>query len=410
MMKWILGLLVVVLAAAVVVLVVAQDPGYAILGYGGWSVETTLALLVGAVLVGYVALWLGWRVLRLAWRLPRLVRDQRERALVDKARGELMKGLMELAEGRWPEAERLLSRHVDDAEMPVLHCLAAARAAQRQDAFDRRDKYLRRAFEAMPDAEVAIGLTQAELQMSAGQTEQALASLRRLHRLAPRHGHVARLLARLYRRVGDWESLLRILPEVRRGRVAAAEELGEMELEAIRGRLGELCEQGDLEALKGLWKGLSKAQRHDAGTALAYAEALRALHADRDAEVVLRQQLERQWSEALIHAYSRLDLPDAQGALQQAENWSRAHPNSPGLLLAVARLAAAKELWGKARGNLERLLEVSPSAEAHLELGHLLESLGDADEAHDHYRRGLERALGQGEGRPPAVVAPAAEG
>ena len=40
--------------------------------------------------------------------------------------------------------------------------MAAARAAQELGAYDRRDEYLRLAHDTTPDAEVAIGIVQAE--------------------------------------------------------------------------------------------------------------------------------------------------------------------------------------------------------------------------------------------------------
>ena len=50
-----------------------------------------------------------------------------------------------MAEGKWNQAERRLTAHADRAETPLLNYLGAARAAQLQRAYDRRDRYLREA-------------------------------------------------------------------------------------------------------------------------------------------------------------------------------------------------------------------------------------------------------------------------
>ena len=402
MVKLLLGLLVLLLGAGLVVLLVAQDPGYALLSYGDWSVETTLALVLGTVVAGYVGVWFVLRAARLILGLPGRLRRHRQKSHGEKARSELMKGLIELAEGRWQEAERLLLKHVSDSDTPVLNYLGAARAAQHRDDHERRDKHLREAFEAMPSAEVAIGLTQAELQLGQGQIEQALATLRRLHGLAPRHAYVAKLLAKAYHRIGDWENLLAILPRIRKARVMRDSSLRAMQRDAIRGRLADLGARGDVEALERFWRQLDREQRTDGELVMAYVEQLRRLKADAKARELLGEQLGREWDETLVAVFGELDPGDGQVALQQAEKWLKAHPASPALLLTLGRLSARKELWGKARQYLEESLELRPSAAAHAELGRLLQETGEDTEALRHYRAGLALATGQAE-PPPAA-------
>ena len=84
---------------------------------------------------------------------------------------------------------------------------------------ERRDAYIRLAHENMPSADVAVSLTQAELQLADHQLEQALATLRHLRSVAPKHTYVLRLLRRLYEQLGDWEHLRELIPELRRRKV-----------------------------------------------------------------------------------------------------------------------------------------------------------------------------------------------
>ena len=84
-------------------------------------------------------------------------------------------------------SEKNLMRHATDSEMPLITYVAAARAAQLQGEHERRDAHLRRAFEQIPEAHVAVLLTQAELQIAHKQHEQALATLRRLQEVDPDH-------------------------------------------------------------------------------------------------------------------------------------------------------------------------------------------------------------------------------
>jgi hypothetical protein len=91
-----------------------------------------------------------------------------------------------IAEGKWSRGERLLGRAAR-GPASLAGYLSAARAAQEQDAIERRDEWLRLAYEADPAAAPAVLLTQAELQLDQGQLEEGAGDLRQLEGLAPGH-------------------------------------------------------------------------------------------------------------------------------------------------------------------------------------------------------------------------------
>src|SRR5205085_499298 len=110
--------------------------------------------------------------------------------------------------------------------------LALARAAHEQMAFDRRDSYIRKAHASAPDADIVIGLTQAELQINQGQWEQALAVLKHLKTLAPKHVLVFKLLERVYIHLGDWQSLLALIPSLYKAGIITREHVAMLEAKA----------------------------------------------------------------------------------------------------------------------------------------------------------------------------------
>ena len=234
MVKFIVKLLILVMILAIVglgaVLLVRDDPGFLMLRYHDYTVKTTLAFALVALIVVMIAIYYCVRLLRGIWRLPRSMHNQTQSRRFGKARRQLNQGLIDLAEGRFEQAENHLIRLVDISESPLVHYLAAARAAQLQGKHDARDNYLKAAHEARPDAELAIGVTQAELQLAHQQTEQALATLTHLHSIAPRHNYVTMLLARAYYELEDWRALVEILPDVRRKKLIKEAKLLEMEV------------------------------------------------------------------------------------------------------------------------------------------------------------------------------------
>ncbi len=393
MIRRLLALVAVLVGAVALALVLAREPGYVLIAAGPWRVETSLAFLVAALLVLGAGLWLLVRAVAGLWRLPGAAARRRRRRRTLRAREGLVKGLIALAEGRWAEAERLLVRSAPDSETPLLNWLGAARAAQQQGAHDRRDDHLRRAHESMPAADVAVGLTQAELQIAHRQLEQALATLTHLRGLAPRHAHVLKLLARLYRELRDWDHLLPLLPELRRRRVLDAEALRALEREVHLHRMARAAEDTDARALEAAWAEVPRALREDPELARARLTHLVAVGREAEAEREIRRLLRRRWDERLVWLYGLLGGGDAQRRLAEAERWLGRRDRDATLLLTLGRLAARAGLWGKARGYLEASLGLARRAETARELAEVLDRMGEHEAAAQRRREGLELAL-----------------
>ena len=133
-------------------------------------------------------------------------------------------GLAMLIEGRWKKSERLLLAGVNQSIDPLMNYLGAAKAAHELGAFDRRDKYIQTAYHVAPQADLAIGLMQARMELKQDQLEHAAATLRHLQLEAPRHPQVLQLLEKVYVRSADWESLLALLPGLRKANLLNAEQ------------------------------------------------------------------------------------------------------------------------------------------------------------------------------------------
>ena len=226
-----------VLAGAGIGVVLSQDSGYVLLSFGRYTVEMSLALLILFLVALFLALYLGIRLIVRTLHLPADVHEWKQKRGTRLAQQAMTRGLLEMSEGDWRGAEKRLVRFADRSETPLLNYLAAARAAQLQGAHDRRDGYIRLAHETMPSADVAVSLTQAELQLADQQLEQALATLKHLRSVAPKHTYVLRLLRRLYEQLGDWEHLRELLPELRRRKVEDEGELRLLELRTHRALL-----------------------------------------------------------------------------------------------------------------------------------------------------------------------------
>lgn len=386
-MRWLLITLVILLVAVSAANLLQQDPGYLYLDIGRWTVETTLAFAAVVLVAVFVLLHLLLRLLAQLLRGPRAWRRGLGRRRTERSRRALVRGLIEMSEGRWERAEKLLLRQAGDSDTSLLNYLAAARAAQQNGAYERRDRYLKLAIEANPEADVAVSLTQAELQLAHHQNEYALATLTRLRGLVPQHLYVLRLLARLYAEMEDWQQLAAVLPELKRHRIFEAERLFTLERAVAIGRFAQ--SERSSQALSGVWDDLHRRVREDSLVLHVHARCLIEADAHALAERRLRQHLERQWDERLARGYGLAEHEDASKQLGYAEKWLKDHGRSPMLLLTLGRLAKRARLWGKARVYFESSINNGATAETYHELGSLLDEVGEIGPARENYRAGL---------------------
>lgn len=388
-MSVLVKVLLVLFLAVSLALIAHNEPGYILINYGPWKLETTLTLAVLTLILGFVALYFLLRFLINAWLLPRRVRAWQQERQLHKARNALTRGLLQMEEGRWQSAEQSLAQSAPTSDTPLLHYLLAARAAQKQSAYERRDNYLRLAHQSTPGADVAIGLTQAELQLSHHQTEQALASLQHVSALAPKHSYAAKLLMKLHIELHDWGQLLTLLPELRKRKILTDTEADELQIRAHVGQIGLVPPAQDLQALHELWDHIPKRLRMSAPILVSYSEQLHKHGEDLQAEALMREALKRQWNDKLIYLYGLVEGPDSAKQLAFAEGYLKQHSKNPVLLLTLGRLCLRNRLWGKGRAYFESSTGISPRTETYQELGDLLEQMNEPEAALEYYRKGL---------------------
>jgi len=284
-------------------------------------------------------------------------------------------------------------RLVDFSESPLVHYLSAARAAQLQGKHDARDSYLKAAHDANPDAELAIGVTQAELQLAHLQTEQALATLTHLHSIAPKHDYVTMLLARAYHELHDWRALVELLPVVRRRKLVKPARLRELELSGYRGVL-ELA-NGNQQDFETAWSKLPKDLQADASLLRYYFEQFaRQGWSNSSAEQALLKAIDQQWDDGLIEVYGRYQARDATTQMTRVEKWLDDYGHNEQLLLALGRISVRARLWGKAQSYFEASIGARATAAACLELADLFEQeLQQPEKAVEYYQQGLKLCL-----------------
>lgn len=367
-------------------LVFREHNGYLLIAFDHWRVETSLLFAVAAVLVAVWAVIMLWRLLVAGVLLPRTLRAWRGKRKARKARRSLDTGLLHLLEGRWAGAETELLRLAEGNASPQINYLFAARAAQQLGAVQRRDDYLEKAAAKRSASEIAVLLTQAQLQIDQRQDAEALASLARLRELDPKHPTVLLLLVNLCERMEDWVMLKEVLP------IAAKEGLisAPRWIELAAPAWGHAMADKDQTELEALWKAVPKRLRREPVLVRVYVRRLHAVEAEAAAGEVIEKTLKSHWDSALVLLYGTLKMQDQTGQLAAVEGWIKQYGDEPELLLVAGRLCLRNKLWGRARSYFENSLRGQSHADALLELGRLLEKIDQPEDASKAYRQGLE--------------------
>ena len=387
-MKFGLVVIVALILSALAANFLLQDPGSVVITFRGKIIEMSVFVLGGLIALLFASIWLVTKLLR----APRKLGEAAGRYRAGRAGQRLTRGVIEVAEGNFAKGERMLARAAGASEAPLLNYLQAARAAHLLGQDERRDTWLKQAYETLPGAANAVLLTQAELQLDQKQYEQALATLRRIEESAPNHSHALTLLGRLYYRLEDWSALNALLPKLRKHGRLPPETLQEWSIRVYREKL-DAC--ADDAALQDAWRDVPKEYRQNVELLESWFTNLSRIGQQDRAEKDIAAELKRRWEAPLVRLYGRIESSDPAKQLKRAEQWLASHSEDADLLLTAAQLCLRNELWGKARSYLETVIAIRPSPEAFHEYGKLLNQLGEGEAAAQAYRDGLRLVSGE---------------
>jgi len=379
------------------------DLGYIRISLGNILVETNFWVGLALLILAFIGLTAVINLVRRLRSGSGAVAAWLTRGSEKKARRRTTQGLLAFAEGNWPRARKLLISSAEHAETPLLNYLAAAQASFETGDHDQVDNLLRQAYESTPGSDMAVGITQAQLQLAGNREEQALATLLRLRKQAPHHPFVLKLLKNAYVKLEDWRELSRLLPEIRKRNLIGADEQGNLERlvwqNLLRQAAADCRRQVDthsssLEPLTRLWDELPGFLRRDEHTIREYARLLAELGDEEQAETLLRKVLRNHWSDELINLYGRVKGAKPDEQLLFAEQWLKDRPNNAELLLALGRLSLRNELWGKAREYFVTSLKLRRSRETMAELSRLNAHMGEGENSVKLLMQGLVKDSG----------------
>lgn len=394
-MKRLLLISVLVIACGAILLeLMRNDSGYVLIAFGTTTVEMSLWVALGLLVVAAVILWLVVAVWHRFYRLASGglgLAASRHRRMEKRTNA----GLIHFVESDWQAAKRDLLKAAKYAPNPLVHYLAAARCSFELGEQDESRRWLNEAEKVAPQNELAVVLSQARMQLLDNKYEQCLATLERARKLAPHHPTVLDLLREVYWQLRDWTSLRDLLPALRKQKLYKEDEQVALEQNVYMALLSAAGTQGEKhpeiaeQLLTNAWQALPKKLRVQDPITVLYARLLITTGQHEAGEKFLRAHMKDHWNNELVVLYGLVATPQSKEQLIVAEQWLRERPADPDLLLALGRISLRNHLWGKAREYFEASLKLRASPENYAELARLLAYLGEHEKSTELYQQGL---------------------
>ncbi len=389
-----LGLL---LAAIYVGSIALDDPGFILIGYHGQVLRTSFVFFALCTILAGILLYFAVRFLANLWSAPKKVGNWNADRKEKKAQKSLSKGYAALTEGNWEAAERTLSHDATISDrLSYIHYLGAAQAAQSMGKVDKRDNYLQLAHNSAPQADVAVGITRAELQLQEGQNEMARITLEELLAGNRNHPRILKLLSEVYTANGDWDSLQPLMKRLRKTHAIPSEDLDSLESSIWVGKLNGTA--ADVTTMKETWTTVPKKLKEDPDLLYSYLEKLSHSADNADAVPLIEKALSKNWDDRLVSLYGIANGANPAKQLERAEKWLPAHEDDHKLLSVLGTLCNKNELWGKAKHYLETAIEFGAGPEVYRQLADTLGKMGETEEASECCKKGLYLATDQSQG------------
>lgn len=389
----ILFLFLVVIAAIVLGPTLVGHQGKIIVEIAGYSIKTSVTsfgiMLVILLSVLATIFWFLKRILNAGSATKSWFFDSKQ------ARSERMTqaAMLKLIEGDYERAERLLANSAANAAQPVVNYLLAAESAQRRNDLINSNQYLEHAAELAGSNQVPVDITRIRIQLAHGAFDSARAGIDKLLNAHPRHPEVLRLAQKAYLASGAYNSLLELLPVLRKAEIYSIDELEMIQKQAYLGIMQDEINQEGSEGLKRWWQNLPRKTRNNNELRAAIATKFIESQDHETAEHIILEGLKQDYSESLIMLMPKLSSTRLDVLEQTLWKLIKKYGATPLLNSTLAQLLIQHGDWKTASEQLHQALEQHPNPQDYALLADTYEHLSQEEDANRMRREALQLTL-----------------
>lgn len=357
-----------------------NGPGYILLYYNHYSIETSiwvgLLALVVLVLVIYLLIHLSQSLFSLSFRAWGF-RNRKQREWFDRS-------VKALLAGDWFTARRLANRNVDFTSI-----LLAARAALSAGNVALAKSTAQKASKLESADLKSLMLLHYDIEVAEKQSQAAFNVLQQLLAQFPQEPAVWQRAVTAYCREHAINELNSLLPTLLKKPNEFYQPLQKQLLtDAAACLINDAKKQRNLEALRVLWLKLGKSPARNSVLPL-YCHALIELEQEKEARGLLLTRLEAQFDENCLTAYAQLALETSR-QLNYLNQLDQQHPFNANIQLALGIVLLRDQQWDAARKAIEQSIALCPQSEAYRYLALYYERRGDERHARQSLLLGLD--------------------
>lgn len=387
-MKKLIILFIALLAAIWLGIAMHEYAGFVMINMGHTRIETTVWVAILAALILFIGLRMLLGLMRGIWNMPGRYAHWSAEKGERVAYQHMQTAVFSLLEDNYVQAEKYFLKSTKSQKIKLLNYLGAAKAAQIQQQFKQRDKYLAKAKKVATGQYVsAVDMIKVRWQVESEQWPSAFTTLTSL---PSDHPFVLKMRKQVYIAQKNWDALKKMLSEIKQKGLFQDKAVDSLKYEIVLSLMQEaLAERNHIEIEK-FWGTLSKKMKTDPEILSVYVEHLIDEGKHHEAEVLLKHALRNGLHPRLLDEYTRVISPKPPKHLFRAESWLASNPENVDLLFCLGKLCQRYRLWGKAKKYFQSSIEIKSTKQAYQALGEVLEQLDENTAALACYREGLK--------------------
>jgi HemY protein len=347
------------------------DPGYILLDYNHYSLETSLWFGLTCLLILFIIGHFTLRLLNLTFNINKKIAKRKNLSHLKKHRNSLDTGLKYLAEGKWEKAKEKFIAGAKYHTDPTANYIGALKVAQAKGGGDIDNIIPEDESSTIINENLEIDLTKAKLFILSTQWDKAQTILEKSMQQHAKHPYVIKLLATTYQNQHDWGKIETLLPTIKKTKALTKDDLLQLKINLAKHKL--LQAKTSAEELQQTWKNQSSDIRNDANTVACYCELLCSHNLTELAQNILEKKLKKSWHKSLLICYGNIAKQNAIEPLMRAEKWLKDHPDDAGLLLCLGTLSIKNQMQPKAEQYFKHAFKIEPTKATLLQLANLCE-------------------------------------